>query len=135
VQDILDEAYRVLKPTGLIISADPRTFLLTRLAKLLRQKSSYYSKMHRSFTLKEYSSMLNKNFNIEYTAGSFFIFYLFAKFCDIFYISKLIPFKAKFVFLLFKLEQALLRTRESLKNHYFMITLVARKNPPHNEIP
>jgi len=124
---ILDEAFRVLKPGGLLISADPRSCVLTKLAKLSRRNSPYYSRMHRSFAVKEYISMFEKRFDLESLGHSFYIFYLFAKVCDICRISKLIPFKNDFALILFRLDGLIAQLFKFMERYYFIITVVARK--------
>jgi len=125
--EVLDEAFRVLRPGGLLISSDPRSFLLTKLAKLSRRNSPYYSRMHRSFTVEEYIFMLKKKFDIKFLGGSFFVFYLFAVGCDIFRISKLIPFRNNFALLLFRLDRLSSQLFKCLEKYYFMLTVVVRK--------
>ena len=62
----LAEMARVLRPGGVAVFSDPRTFApLERVKGLLRRGSKYYAETHRAFTLDEYPALIGRSFTIE----------------------------------------------------------------------
>ncbi len=126
-QRIIKEAYRVLKPNGLIISSDPRKCLLTRLAKLVRKKSQYFSSMHQSFSIQEYREFFTPVFNISSFTQSLSLFFLLAQMCDALGLSKIMPLREIVAGAMYKIDCELSQSLRFLKRNNFIINVIARK--------